>query len=133
MVYIKMCDNKVKYNFFPFDNVHGEKDKYGNVLSKEQLMKEGVLIKKENIPSPNPPHGMESKLNVDILNQTVYYTYEFNDTVQMKKNLQEQLTILSKDLAESKVRDMKNSASIQSLTKEIARLKIQLMNNKGVN
>ncbi|HDK7180779.1 TPA: hypothetical protein PTW06_003595 [Clostridium botulinum] len=128
-----MCDNKVKYNFFPFDNVHGEKDKYGNVLSKEQLMKEGVLIKKENIPSPNPPHGMESKLNVDILNQTVYYTYEFNDTVQMKKNLQEQLTILSKDLAESKVRDMKNSASIQSLTKEIARLKIQLMNNKGVN
>ncbi|HDK7314569.1 TPA: hypothetical protein PTV97_003730 [Clostridium botulinum] len=132
MIFLTMEGNDVRYNFMPLDVKHGEKDFDGSLFSQEELKSRGVLIHDDKIPTPNPPLGMKAKLNLDIPNQKVYYTYELSDTIKAKKDLQEQLTILSQDLAVSKVKDMKNSASIQSLTKEIARLKIQLMNNKGV-
>ncbi|MBE1305829.1 hypothetical protein G4W71_17640 [Clostridium botulinum] len=74
MVYITVNENKVRYNFFPFDNIHGEKDDIGNLLPKEELITKGVLIEGDKIPSPNPPLGMKAKLNLDIPNQKAYYT-----------------------------------------------------------
>ncbi|MHB9945602.1 hypothetical protein CF095_09410 [Clostridium botulinum] len=127
MIYLTMEGDKVRYNFMPLDIQHGEKDTRGNLISKEELKARGVLIEDDKIPTPTPPKGMKAILNLDIPNQRIYYTYELSDVYRTKQNLQEQLKVLSQDLAVSKLKDMKNSASIQSLTRELAMLKIQLM------
>lgn len=112
-------------HYMPFDSVNG----LGK--TKEELEQEGILI--ENIPEPEQIEGKYTIMYWNPIEQKVFY--EYKDIPKSKeKNLEEKIKTLTENLAQEKINNMKKDALAVNLTKEVANLKIEVMNlKKGGN
>lgn len=124
----KINDSKIAIGFihyFPFDKNHG----LGK--TKEELEQEGILI--ENFPEPEQIEGKHATMYWNPIDKNVFY--EYKDIPKSKEeNLEEKIKTLTENLAQEKINNMKKDALAVNLTKEVASLKIEVMNlKKGGN
>lgn len=112
-------------HYMPFDNANG--------LNKtiEELKQEGILV--DSIPEPQQIEGKQAVMYWNPIDKNVFY--EYKDIPKSKEeNLEEKIKTLTENLAKEKINNMKKDALAVNLTKEVANLKIEVMNlKKGGN
>ncbi|EJE7236808.1 hypothetical protein M5L40_003846 [Clostridium botulinum] len=125
---VRITDTKYKIrdiHYKPFD------EKEGLHETREKLEEIGILVR--DIPKPKQ---IEGKYFVRFINpKTKEIFYEYEEIPKSKEeNLEEKLKMLTENLAQEKINNMKKDALAVNLTKEVANLKIEVMNlKKGGN
>lgn len=127
MIFIKISnDNRVEFvHYQPFNLLNG----LGK--TREQLEQEGILV--DSIPEPQQIEGKQAVMYWNPIDKNVFY--EYKDIPKSKEeNLEEKIKTLTENLAKEKINNMKKDALAVNLTKEVANLKIEVMNlKKGGN
>ncbi len=124
----KINDQKYEVQFKHYMPMHPT---YGLGKTEEQLEQEGVLI--DTLLRPEEIEGKIPKLYWNPVNQETFYEYE-NIPNSKEENLEEKVQVLTENLAQEKINNMKKDALAVNLTKEVANLKIEVMNlKKGGN
>ncbi|WP_205613341.1 hypothetical protein [Clostridium sporogenes] len=112
-------------HYMPFN------EKHGLGKTKEELEQEGILL--ESIIEPKQIEGKQATMYWNPIEGKIFYEYE--DIPKSKEEtLEEKIKTLTENLAQEKINNMKKDALAVNLTKEVANLKVEVMNlKKGGN
>ncbi|MHB9937899.1 hypothetical protein CF098_07700 [Clostridium sporogenes] len=108
-------------HYMPFDEINGLRK------TKEELEQEGVLI--ENIPEPKYIESTQAIMYWNPVDKQVFYEYE--DVPKSEEDIEkETLKTLVKQVAEEKLKDIQKDKLITETTKELAKVKLDIIELK---
>lgn len=128
MIYVRNLGNgNYSTNILPFDLKFGERNKDGMLMTNEEMLNEGFFIDK--FPEPEIIEGKVAAMKVDFDKQEIYYQYI--DEIVDNENPIDPISVLTQTVANTQIENIKINNILQENTKEIAKIKLELIENKG--
>ncbi|WP_409068837.1 hypothetical protein ACFLKC_13965 [Clostridium caseinilyticum] len=125
MFYYKITNFRDQFGQYDYKNLDMTKIVAGSQIYFDDLI---VLANTEKLETTK---DLEEIIEEEYLNYKQQYE---NDINNKKENLEEKIKLLTENLAQEKISNMKKDTLAINLTKEIANLKLEIMNlKKGGN